>query len=91
MDKRTLHRITRALVDSRRFEILERIASVKGEISCRDLREEIPVSRATLSHHLKELASARLIEIRRQSKYMYLRMQKRTWSEYLRRLRRIGP
>ena len=91
MDKRTLHRITRALVDGRRFEILERIASVKGEISCRDLRAEIPISRATLSHHLKELANARLIEIRRQSKYMYLRMQKKTWSEYLRRLRRIGP
>lgn len=90
MDKRTLHRITKALVDGRRFEILERIASVKGEISCRDLRAEIPISRATLSHHLKELADAHLIKIRRQSKFMYLRMRKKTWSDYLQRLQGIG-
>jgi ArsR family transcriptional regulator, arsenate/arsenite/antimonite-responsive transcriptional repressor len=91
MDKRTLLRITRALVDGRRFEILERIASVKDEISCRDLRAEIPVSRATLSHHLRELADAHLIDIRRESKYMYLRMRKKTWREYLQHLRKIGP
>lgn len=91
MDKRSFLRITRALVDGRRFEILQRIAAEKGEISCVDLRMGIPISRATLSHHLKELANAHLIEIRRESKYMYLRMQKRTWSEFLQRLRKIGP
>jgi ArsR family transcriptional regulator, arsenate/arsenite/antimonite-responsive transcriptional repressor len=91
MDRRMFFRITRALVDGRRFEILERIAAVKDEISCLDLRAEIPISRATLSHHIKELATAGLIERRRQSKYMYLRMRKKTWSEYLKRLRKIGP
>ena len=91
MDRRAFFRITRALVDGRRFEILERIAAVKDEISCIDLRDEIPISRATLSHHIKELATAGLIERRRQSKYMYLRMRKKTWSEYLKRLRKIGP
>lgn len=91
MDRKSFLRITRALVDGRRFEILERIASVKDEISCRDLRKEIPISRATLSHHLRELADARLIDIRRQSKYMYLRMRKKTWGEYLQRLRKIIP
>jgi ArsR family transcriptional regulator, arsenate/arsenite/antimonite-responsive transcriptional repressor len=91
VDRRTFLRITRALVDGRRFEILERIAAVKNEISCSDLRARIPISRATLSHHLKELANAGLIETRRRSRYMYLRMRKRTWSEYLKRLRQIGP
>lgn len=91
MDRRAFLRITRALVDGRRFEILERIAAVKNEISCSDLRAKIPISRATLSHHLKELANAGLIETRRRSRYMYLRMRKRTWSEYLKRLREIGP
>jgi ArsR family transcriptional regulator, arsenate/arsenite/antimonite-responsive transcriptional repressor len=56
-----------------------------------DLRAEIPISRATLSHHIKELATAGLIETRRQSQYMYLRMREKTWSEYLKRLRKIGP
>jgi ArsR family transcriptional regulator, arsenate/arsenite/antimonite-responsive transcriptional repressor len=91
VDRRAFLRITRALVDGRRFEILERIAAVKNEISCSDLRAKIPISRATLSHHLKELANAGLIETRRRSRYMYLRMRKKTWSEYLKRLREIGP
>jgi ArsR family transcriptional regulator len=91
VDRKAFLRITRALVDGRRFEILERIAAVKNEISCSDLRAKIPISRATLSHHLKELANAGLIETRRQSRYMYLRMRKKTWSEYLKRLREIGP
>jgi ArsR family transcriptional regulator, arsenate/arsenite/antimonite-responsive transcriptional repressor len=91
VDRRAFLRITRALVDGRRFEILERIAAVKNEVSCSDLRAKIPISRATLSHHLKELANAGLIETRRRSRYMYLRMRKKTWSEYLKRLREIGP
>lgn len=91
MDRKTFLRITRALVDGRRFEILERIAAVKDEISCIDLRAQVPISRATLSHHIKELATAGLIETRRESKYMYLRMQWKTWSRYLERLRKIAP
>jgi len=91
MDRRTFLRITRALVDGRRFEILERIAAVKNEISCIDLRAKIPISRATLSHHIKELATAGLIETRRESKYMFLRMRRKTWNQYMKRLNKIAP
>src|SRR5260370_17030672 len=91
MNKRQVLQITKALVDSRRFDILERIAATKDEISCIDLRAEIPISRATLSHHIKELATAGLIERRRQSKYIYLRMRKKNWREYLKRLRTLAP
>jgi ArsR family transcriptional regulator len=90
MNKRRFLQITKALVDSRRFDILERIAATKDEISCIDLRAEIPISRATLSHHIKELATAGLIDIRRESKYMFLRMRRKTWSEYLKRLGKIA-
>jgi ArsR family transcriptional regulator, arsenate/arsenite/antimonite-responsive transcriptional repressor len=90
MNKRRFLQITRALVDSRRFDILERIAATNDEISCIDLRAEIPISRATLSHHIKELATAGLIDIRRESKYMFLRMRRKTWREYVKRLRGIA-
>jgi ArsR family transcriptional regulator len=91
MDRKTFLRITRALVDGRRFEILERIAAVKDEISCIDLRARVPISRATLSHHIKELATAGLIETRRESKYMFLRMRRKTWNRYMKRLSKIVP
>jgi len=91
MDRKTFLRITRALVDGRRFDILERIAAVKDEISCIDLRAVVPISRATLSHHIKELATAGLIETRRESKYMFLRMRRKTWNQYMKRLSKIAP
>jgi ArsR family transcriptional regulator len=91
MNKRRFLQITRALADERRFEILERIAAVKGDISCIDLRAKIPISRATLSHHIKELATAGLIEKRRESKYMFLRMRQKTWNQYMKRLGKITP
>jgi ArsR family transcriptional regulator len=83
--------ITKALGDARRFEIFERIAADKGEISCIDLRAEIPIARATMSHHVKELATAGLIEKRRKSKYMYLRVRRKTWNQYMKRLSKIAP
>jgi len=91
MDRRTFLRITRALVDDRRFEILERIAAVKDEISCLDLRAQVPISRATLSHHIKELATAGLIDRRRKTKYMFLRMRRNTWNQYVKHLRKLSP
>ena len=54
-----------------------------------DLRAKIPISKATLSHHIRELATAGLIETRRESKYMFLRMRWKTWTEYMKRMNKI--
>jgi ArsR family transcriptional regulator len=90
MDRKTFLRITKALGDGRRLEILDRIAAAKGEISCVDVRTEIHISKTMMSHHIKELVAAGLIETRRESRYQYLRMQKKAWHEYLKCLRNIG-
>jgi len=91
VNKMRLVQIMKALVDPRRFEILERIATSGGEMSCVDLRAKFPISRATMSHHVSELIAAGLIERRRKSKYIFLRMRWGTWNGYLRYLKRIGP
>lgn len=59
-----LQRITRALSDPQRFAILERIAA-EHEVACKQLVAEFPVTQATISHHLKELVAAELIQSRR--------------------------
>jgi uncharacterized membrane protein len=56
-----------------------------------DLRSKFPISRATMSHHVSELIAAGLIERRRKSKYIFLRMRWKTWNSYLQYLKRIGP
>jgi ArsR family transcriptional regulator len=74
--------IARALSDPRRFEILKHIASTPCA-ACSDLRAEFPVSAATLSHHLKELEAAGLIETARRGKFVDVVFCRDTWAAYL--------
>ena len=79
---REIRAIARALSDPRRFEILKHIA--KGSCTaCVDLRSAFPVTAATLSHHLKELESAGLIEIARRGKFIDTVFRRETWDAYL--------
>ena len=85
---RELRAICRALSDPRRFAILQHIAR-QPSTACTDLRCAFPISAATLSHHLKELESAGLIEIARRGKFVDLVFRRATWRAYLAELRTI--
>jgi ArsR family transcriptional regulator len=71
-------KVARALADPQRFAILERIAGVPGELPCKALVQEFPVSQATVSHHFKELAEAGLIESRREAQGVFLGLRRQT-------------
>ncbi len=64
--------ILKALADPHRFELLERIARNACPLACSDARAALPISAATLSHHIKELQSAGLIDIAREGKFHFL-------------------
>ena len=88
MDNAHFHRITKALADPRRYELLQRIASSK-EVACNDIRCEFPISAATLSHHVKELSNAGLIDIRKDAKYIHMKLRRKLWEKYLAQLNRL--
>jgi ArsR family transcriptional regulator len=67
--------ILKALADPRRFELLERIAKNNCPLGCSEALSEMPISAATMSHHIKELESAGLIEVRREGKYAFLSLR----------------
>jgi ArsR family transcriptional regulator len=82
--------IARAVADPTRFAILSRIAQA-GELACADLTDECSVTPATISHHVKELSSAGLIEGRKEGKFHFYRVNRRPWNEYLQELARRVP
>jgi len=90
MDPDQFHRISKALADPRRMEILESIAA-QPEMACSALCEASPVSQATLSHHMRELVNSGLVKARREAKFMYYRLQNDVWAEYLNEIRRRVP
>jgi ArsR family transcriptional regulator len=87
MDAEQFQRIAKALADPRRFEILEHIARQK-EVGCQRLCGCFPVRQATISHHLKELAGAGLVESRRDGQFVYYRTRPIVLEAYMTELRR---
>jgi ArsR family transcriptional regulator len=74
-------RIAKALADPRRFAMLEAIGEGR-ECPNQALCREFPVSKATVSHHLKELVQAGLVESEREGQYVSYTVRSDTIKAY---------
>jgi ArsR family transcriptional regulator len=81
--------ILKAIGDPRRMEILERLSACEVDLGCSGLRDCMPISAATLSHHVKELESAGLIRIEREGKFARLSLRRDVWQAFLADLQRL--
>jgi ArsR family transcriptional regulator, arsenate/arsenite/antimonite-responsive transcriptional repressor len=70
MDERQLMKVSKALADPTRLNILRTIASTR-EICCGEIAERFPVAQATVSHHLKILTESGLINVQRKGQFSY--------------------
>jgi len=84
-------RIAKALSDPRRFSMLEAIGANDNRCPNQSLCADFPVSKATVSHHLKELVQAGLVETQREGQYMTARARPDVLQAYTSELlRRVG-
>ncbi|HEU0072226.1 MAG TPA: helix-turn-helix domain-containing protein [Alphaproteobacteria bacterium] len=83
-------RISRALAEPRRFQMLRDISAGEGGCcACVDMPQRGDVSAATLSHHLKELETAGLVELVREGKYMKIVFERDVYDAYVARLAQL--
>jgi DNA-binding transcriptional ArsR family regulator len=80
LTKEHMNLIAKAVAEPRRYEILRQIGSADRAAPCTDVRGCLPVSAATLSHHLKEFETAGVITVIRKGKFadLVLRREGRT-------------
>ena len=79
--------VAKALSDARRVSLLEAIGSAR-EFPCQRLCHLFPVSKGTISHHMKELLRAGLIRSRSEGQYKYFEVDRDTITAYTEELKR---
>ena len=83
------HLIARALADPRRYDLLRKISEAGDTLACEDLRGCTEVSAATVSHHMKELETAGLVDSTREGKFVTYRLRREVLKDYLARMAQI--
>jgi DNA-binding transcriptional ArsR family regulator len=78
-----LHLVARALADPRRMQLLRQIGNAGDTLPCCNLRECTGVTAATVSHHMKELETAGLVESTREGKFVTYRLRRDVLKAYM--------
>ena len=89
MDTKRIEKISKALADQTRLRIFEAIAA-NGNLTCGELVTLRGVTPATISHHLKILTEAELIECRKQGQFVHSLTIPKTLAEYTESLGRLS-
>ena len=89
MDRTQVEKVSKALADETRLMIFEAISAGKV-MNCSEIVAMQGVTAATVSHHLKVLLDADLIECRRVGQFVRSRVIPETIDEYTKTLSRIA-
>lgn len=74
--------VAKALADPRRMALLESIGSER-ECPCQKLCSESGVTKGTVSHHVRELLRAGLIDERKDGQYMFYEVRRDVLAAYV--------
>ena len=88
MDDKAMLAISKALADPRRLEVFRRIAS-NDDTACMAVRECLAMNPATLSHHMKQLETAGLIETKKDGRRVSATLRRKVWKSYLAHLKQM--
>jgi DNA-binding transcriptional ArsR family regulator len=89
MDRTQIEKISKALADETRLMIFEAI-SRKQQMNCGEIVSLQGVTPATVSHHLKILNEAGLIECRKEGQFVYSQTAPGVVQAYTRALARMA-
>ena len=89
MQRARVERVSKALADETRLMIFEAI-SARDQMNCSEIVALQGVTPATVSHHLKVLVEADLIECRREGQFVRSCVVPETIREYTRTLSKIA-
>ena len=78
----TYAQIFNALSEPVRIEIVGMIAGT-DELACTVLDDTLPISKSTISYHIKILYHAGLIHVRKDGRYYFYRLRREVFDQYV--------
>jgi DNA-binding transcriptional ArsR family regulator len=89
MNRSEIEKISKALADETRLRIFEAISATE-HMTCSNIVSMRGVTPATVSHHLKILSEAKLIDCRREGQFVYSHAVPETITAYAQALAQIA-
>jgi len=80
-------KVSKALSDENRYEILRMITQTK-EKGCFEITENSPLSQPTVSYHLKILTDANLINCRKEGQRSYFSINREVFEKYIKAIQK---
>lgn len=80
MDYQNISETAKALSDPNRIKILEML--IPGELCACKILERFEITQPTLSHHMKILSSAGLVEAHRDGKWMHYTIRRENFEKF---------
>jgi ArsR family transcriptional regulator len=89
-DVKKIEKISKALGDPYRIQMMEAIRKEEGWMPCAVLIEMFDLAQSTVSHHLKQLVDAELLVTEKDGRSSLYKINKDVLGEYVRYLNRLG-
>lgn len=89
MELRQVEKISKALSDVNRLKILQHMQGNGGCIECMEIAGLLNLAQPSISHHVKKLVEAELIEPHKDGRYYHYSLNKKTWKEFVAALKQL--
>ena len=84
-DRPPLTDVMKVLSDPIRWSIVVQMAAA-DELACTTLERTLPVTKPTISYHIKALAHARLLTVRKEGRYYFYKLRRDVLADALERM-----
>lgn len=82
MELKQVEKIAKALGDINRLKILQHMHKHEGKIECMELCNIINLAQPSISHHIKKLTEAGLIDPQKDGRFYMYTLNMKTWNAY---------
>ena len=84
-----VEKISKALGDINRLKILQTMQANNGKLECTSIVSFLNLAQPSISHHIKKLAEADLIESHKEGRYHFYSLNNEVWENYRERLKKL--